>query len=70
LEDELAQNALSRLDNDTHVCSPCGTDEAILDVGGIGQLETWPIKRELMDWKMLMSFTQSVGQVVSEADDG
>jgi hypothetical protein len=60
LEDELAQNALSRLDNDTYVCSPCGSDESILDVAGVGQRESWPIKRPLMDWEMLMTFTKSV----------
>ena len=60
LADDLGQNALSRLDNDTYVCSPCGSDESILDVAGIGQRESWPIKRTLMDWDMLMTFTKSV----------
>jgi hypothetical protein len=62
LEDERAGNALSRLDNDTYVCSPCGTDEAMLDVAGIGQRETWPIKRALMDWEMLTNLAKSVAQ--------
>jgi hypothetical protein len=53
LKADLAQNALSRLDNDTYVCSPCGTDEAILDFAGVGQKETWPILRNLMDWDMI-----------------
>ena len=53
MTDVLAGNALSRKDNETYVCSPCGTDEAILDFGGIGQLETWPIMRKLLSWRDL-----------------
>jgi len=38
--------ALSRTDNDTEVCSQCGTDEAIQAFNGtlIGQ-DKWPIQR-------------------------
>ena len=27
------QNALSRRDNDTYICSDCGTEEAFIDAG-------------------------------------
>ena len=27
------ENALSRRDNETYICSPCGTDEALVDAG-------------------------------------
>ncbi len=46
-------NALSRMNNRTYVCSPCGEDEAILDYAGVGQAAPWPITRELMDWRSL-----------------
>jgi predicted RNA-binding Zn-ribbon protein involved in translation (DUF1610 family) len=29
--DMVALNALSRSDNKTYICSPCGTDEAMID---------------------------------------
>lgn len=38
-----AGNALSRVDNDTYVCSACGTDEAVGN--GLVPLAHWPIDR-------------------------
>tara|TARA_R110002051_G_scaffold240765_4_gene301184 strand:- start:550 stop:852 length:303 start_codon:yes stop_codon:yes gene_type:complete len=38
-----AQNALSRKDNETYVCSPCGEDEAVRDYIGI-PARSWPIE--------------------------
>ena len=37
--------ALSRVDNKTHICSACGTDEAMRDFTGQGPipLDEWPI---------------------------
>lgn len=35
-----ARNALSRKDNKTHVCSSCGTDEAMMVFFGNG--DSWP----------------------------
>ena len=41
-----AMNALSRSDNLTYICSPCGEDEAFLDFIKIGHVtESWPISR-------------------------
>jgi len=40
---ERAQNALSRKDNETYVCSPCGEDEALRDFVGIPD-HYWPTK--------------------------
>jgi hypothetical protein len=40
--------ALSRADNETEVCSACGTDEALgafLD-GYIAPVDTWPVERK------------------------
>lgn len=34
-----ARNALSRKDNETYVCSSCGTDEAMCDFAGV---DNWP----------------------------
>lgn len=39
-------NALSRRDNTSDICSPCGTDEACLDSG----LRTEPARRVLPTW--------------------
>ena len=33
MRDEEAMNALSRRDNETYICSPCGTAEALIDGG-------------------------------------
>ncbi len=33
LADEEVMNALSRRDNKTYICSPCGTTEALIDDG-------------------------------------
>ena len=38
--------ALSRTDNETYICSPCGTDEALLDwVGRMAPASEWPVPR-------------------------
>jgi hypothetical protein len=39
--------ALSRVDNKTYICTPCGTDEAMRDFTGAGPvpLDEWPIER-------------------------
>ena len=40
--------ALSRVDNETEICSDCGTDEAIgqyLD-GYLAPIEKWPVKKK------------------------
>lgn len=44
--DRPALNALSRTDNDTYVCSPCGSDEARRDIGGEAPVppNEWPIE--------------------------
>ena len=54
---DLAQNALSRHQDDTYVCSPCGEDEAVLDFARIGGIEPWPIARQLMSFTELERFT-------------
>jgi hypothetical protein len=36
---ETAMNALSRRDNDTYICSPCGGREAMQDLGRHSQVE-------------------------------
>lgn len=38
--------ALSRLDNETEICSACGTDEAMQDYfkGGITPMDVWPVE--------------------------
>ncbi len=33
MRDEEVMNALSRRDNKTYICSPCGTTEALIDGG-------------------------------------
>ena len=33
MHEELVMNALSRRDNSTYICSPCGTQEAFVDMG-------------------------------------
>ena len=43
--EDIAQNALSRSDNETYVCSPCGEDEAFLDYIKADGVEPWPIIR-------------------------
>ena len=42
MAEELAFNALSRKDNETYVCSPCGEDEALWDFMKCKQPE-WPL---------------------------
>jgi len=42
LHPELAMNALSRKDNETYVCSPCGREEALWDFAKQPHPE-WPI---------------------------
>jgi len=37
LHEEEARNALSRRDNETYICSDCGTAEALEDMLGYGQ---------------------------------
>ena len=49
LHPELAMNALSRKDNETYVCSPCGRDEAMWDFSGVPHPE-WPIP---MKWERI-----------------
>ena len=35
LDEPIALNALSRIDNKTYICSTCGTEEALLAAGRI-----------------------------------
>jgi len=42
LHSELAFNALSRKDNETYVCSPCGRDEAMWDFAKLPH-PNWPV---------------------------
>ncbi len=37
LNDDLVRNALSRVDNDTYVCSSCGVNEAMFNWSHPGQ---------------------------------
>ena len=39
--------ALSRMDNETEICSPCGTDEGMIDFFGPNRIymSDWPVKR-------------------------
>jgi hypothetical protein len=39
--------ALSRVDNETEICSACGTDEALTDYYDrfLAPIKSWPIKR-------------------------
>jgi hypothetical protein len=52
-----AMNALSRRDNKTHICSPCGSAEATLDFFRIqhGSSDVLPTVREELDswWRPL-----------------
>lgn len=43
----VAPPALSRADNTTYICSPCGTDEALRQWSGEGvsPVDEWPIER-------------------------
>lgn len=40
--DHPARNALSRKDNETYVCSSCGTDEALMNMEGGRDADVWP----------------------------
>lgn len=40
--DRPVMNALSRKDNKTYVCAPCGTAEALLNVQGGVDADVWP----------------------------
>jgi transposase-like protein len=59
LQREQAFNALSRKDNQTYVCSPCGEDEAVLD--WLGQARDfchsipWPVTHRLRSFMDLVS---------------
>ena len=57
LENPTGLNALSRKDNETYVCSPCGEDEAILDFITEGR-HSWPRKGKLLTFDDL--FGQSI----------
>jgi hypothetical protein len=39
--------ALSRIDNETYICSECGTAEAMRDLAGVGPIPPyeWPVLR-------------------------
>ena len=39
MDDREVMNALSRRDNHTYICSPCGTQEAFVDMGLISEVE-------------------------------
>lgn len=45
--DESAWDALSRTDNQTHICNNCGRDEAMEDhfAGFVSPQETWAVNR-------------------------
>lgn len=47
LEDAPPFPALSRVDNETYICSDCGTDEALMDFcrEDLQRISEWPIKR-------------------------
>ena len=40
--------ALSRVDNETEICSECGTDEAIIQYmdGFLIEIERWPVRKK------------------------
>lgn len=40
------RNALSRRDNDTYICSGCGTEEAMLDSGMTHMVASGSLERE------------------------
>lgn len=48
--DRPALNALSRKDNETYVCSDCGTDEALTNVRGGRDADVWPNYPEPIEW--------------------
>lgn len=54
LQREQAFNALSRKDNQTYVCSPCGEDEAVLDWLGEPR-DFWPVTHRLRSFMDLVS---------------
>ena len=39
MDENTVMNALSRRDNRTYICSPCGTKEAFVDMGLISEVE-------------------------------
>ena len=39
MDENTVMNALSRRDNKTYICSPCGTKEAFVDMGLISEVE-------------------------------
>lgn len=39
MDENQVMNALSRRDNHTYICSPCGTQEAFVDMGMVGEIE-------------------------------
>jgi hypothetical protein len=45
MEGEHPKPALSRADNHTHICSPCGTAEGMEDFlhGSVASKEEWPL---------------------------
>ena len=53
--------ALSRADNKTEICSPCGTDEAF---GGLTPVSEWPVTRLFGESKYRMNdaYYQAKGQ--------
>ncbi len=51
LKAEMALNALSRRDNETYVCSPCGEEEAINDfISRRDPMSEWPLGRPSKTW--------------------
>jgi len=44
LYEEEALNALSRVDNETYICPPCGTGEALRDYFGVPAYTSWKLE--------------------------
>ncbi len=61
LAEELAVNALSRKDNETYVCSPCGVDEAVWDFTESEHPE-WPLPPhyQMMSFELLVEDKHNV----------
>lgn len=63
--DRPVMNALSRKDSSTYVCSPCGTDEAMLNLAGGREADVWPgypgqmPDKELDLYEITVSFADS-----------
>lgn len=57
--------AVSRVDNETRVCSQCGLDEAVT---GIVPIASWPISREAMVIRLQEWEGEGIGTTMSVGD--